>query len=491
MPPRFVQRPEHFVQYQQRKRLARTLGDHLRDREPQHQVRQILLATRDDRLRQPVLEHDDVVLIVEFELAIPALGQIREEPARQLGDFRTKRKVEVRPQIGERTIQLVVHPLVPVQRVQLGLQLVQLPASDFRPLHRRPRRGRFRTRRQRRDLPPLRLRSGPFVLLVHGLIRRLREIDPIPPRAHLLQPPEDARRRCLHPRPLTGQLRFALYQCPQPRRPCIQGRQSLGLALEERMPRGVVATRDRRDVALQRRPALLLARQVARDLLPLLHRELHFRQPPLERAGILRQPSAPLVERTHVGRHLFELLEPVPEVLAIHLHGVRLLRQQIEDRAIVAAQGTRTRRALPFFAGRDQPLALLPEVVVLGPQCLELRLGLLAVAHPLGAASLELPLGFLQFPPPGLQFDRHFLLECRRAAQFLTPLAQLLQLVGDRPLTLDQCLPPPFLAIPLVGVLQLGHDRGIRRQLPAERLQLLTRRGNIGQLTRDPLAVAG
>src|SRR6267143_203647 len=40
--PRFVQRAEDFVEYQQGKRLDGALGDHLRDRKAQHEIRDVL-----------------------------------------------------------------------------------------------------------------------------------------------------------------------------------------------------------------------------------------------------------------------------------------------------------------------------------------------------------------------------------------------------------------------------------------------------------------
>src|SRR5947208_6051797 len=54
--PGLVERAEDLVEHEQRQRLARPLGDHLRDREPQHEARDVLLAARDDRLRYAALE---------------------------------------------------------------------------------------------------------------------------------------------------------------------------------------------------------------------------------------------------------------------------------------------------------------------------------------------------------------------------------------------------------------------------------------------------
>ena len=60
-PAGVVQRTEHFVENQQRERLPRPLRDHQRNRQPQHEVAQVLLTTGDHRFRQSVFEYQQPV----------------------------------------------------------------------------------------------------------------------------------------------------------------------------------------------------------------------------------------------------------------------------------------------------------------------------------------------------------------------------------------------------------------------------------------------
>ncbi len=231
------------------------------------------------------------------------------------------------------------------------------------------------------------------------------------------------------------------------------------------MPRRVVPTGDRTDVALEDRTPLVFARHVTRDLLYFLDRELHFGQPTLERADVLRHRAPTLVQYTHFGRHLLELFEPRLEILPIDEHGLGLLRQEFQDRAIMATEGACARRALTLLTGRDQSVALLLEIGVLGPKRLEFGFRLLPIAHPFRTPGLELTLCFLELAPAGLQLDRDFFFEGGRVTQCLTAFPQPVELIAHRPLGLDQCLTPTFLAIAIVGVLELGHHRRIRGQL--------------------------
>ena len=75
--PRLVERAEDFVEHEQRERLPRALGDHLRDGEPQYKIRDVLFSTRDHRLRNPLVEHDDAVILVQIDLIVTRIGEIR------------------------------------------------------------------------------------------------------------------------------------------------------------------------------------------------------------------------------------------------------------------------------------------------------------------------------------------------------------------------------------------------------------------------------
>src|SRR2546423_119321 len=101
-------------------------GDHLGDRQPQHQIGEVLLAARQHRLWNAVLENDDVVLIVQLELGVPRIGQLTKKCARELRKLRTQLEIEVGAQIGERSIQLVVEPPIANQGLQLRSALLEL-----------------------------------------------------------------------------------------------------------------------------------------------------------------------------------------------------------------------------------------------------------------------------------------------------------------------------------------------------------------------------
>ena len=72
----------------------------------------VLLAARNHRLGHAVLEHHDVVVLVQLQLVVAPVGEIGEETAGDLRELRPQLEVEVGPQVGERAIQLVVEPLV-------------------------------------------------------------------------------------------------------------------------------------------------------------------------------------------------------------------------------------------------------------------------------------------------------------------------------------------------------------------------------------------
>src|SRR2546423_14312271 len=121
-----VQRTEDFVEDEQRETLPGALGDHLGDRQPQHQIGEILLAPRQHRLWNAVLENDDIVLIVQLELGVARVSQLTQKCARELRKLRTQLEIEVGAQIGERSIQLVVEPPIANQGLQVRSALLEL-----------------------------------------------------------------------------------------------------------------------------------------------------------------------------------------------------------------------------------------------------------------------------------------------------------------------------------------------------------------------------
>src|SRR5947208_1172570 len=130
--PGLVERAEDLVQHEQRQRLARPLGNHLRDREPQHETRNVLLAARDDRLRDAALEDRERVVFRQLELVVAAVGQVGEEAGGELGDLGAHARVQLAPQVRERAVQLVVKALARLEAGDLALALSPLRLPSLR-----------------------------------------------------------------------------------------------------------------------------------------------------------------------------------------------------------------------------------------------------------------------------------------------------------------------------------------------------------------------
>ena len=79
LPPRFIERPEDFVENEERQFLSRALGDHLRDREAEDEIGEIFFAAGDDGLGDSLLEHRQAVLIVELQFGIARVGELDEK----------------------------------------------------------------------------------------------------------------------------------------------------------------------------------------------------------------------------------------------------------------------------------------------------------------------------------------------------------------------------------------------------------------------------
>ena len=118
--PRLVERAEDLVQHQERQGLARPLRDHLGDREPQHEVGEVLLSARNDRLGDAALEDGHRVVLGELELVVAAVREVRQEARGELRDLGAHARVQLTPQVGEGPVELVVQPLARLARGDLA-----------------------------------------------------------------------------------------------------------------------------------------------------------------------------------------------------------------------------------------------------------------------------------------------------------------------------------------------------------------------------------
>src|SRR5204863_8567699 len=102
----------------QRKRLTGALGNHLGDCQTKDEIRKVLLAARDDRLRNVVFLDDDVVILVELQIGVSAVRQVREESACELGDLWTEVLVQIGPDVRVGVIQLLLQPKIDRENAQ-------------------------------------------------------------------------------------------------------------------------------------------------------------------------------------------------------------------------------------------------------------------------------------------------------------------------------------------------------------------------------------
>ena len=123
--------------------------------------------------------------------------------------------------------------------------------------------------------------------------------------------------------------------------------------------RRIVSGRDTGDVPLHLHQSLLLRSDLADDRAELLHCQLHFGQPPLQRADLLHGGAPLLVELAHVVRHLLQLLDTRLVVIPIDVDGLQHLVQMLDHGVQTSAQGARACRTFAAFAHSDHPVALL------------------------------------------------------------------------------------------------------------------------------------
>ena len=95
---------------------------------------------------------------------------------------------------------------------------------------------------------------------------------------------------------------------------------------------------------------------------------------------------------------------------------------------------------------------------MLAPQRLQLRLGLLSIADPVGALRLELFIGLLQLAPLLGELRRHLFLERRRRLDLSATLAQTRQVLGEGARALEQRPPPPLLSVEAIHLVERRDD---------------------------------
>src|SRR6202011_6295452 len=98
----------------------------------------------------------------------------------------------------------------------------------------------------------------------------------------------------------------------------------------------------------------------------LLNRELHLGESPLQRSNLLHQHAATLVQLAHVVGHLLELLDSCLVVVPVDVDGIHQLVEMLDDSMQASAEWAAAGRAFPIFAERDDAIALLLDLSVLG-----------------------------------------------------------------------------------------------------------------------------
>src|SRR5207237_1253155 len=253
------------------------------------------------------------------------------------------------------------------------------------------------------------------------------------------------------------------------------------------MPGSVVARRARCELALeQRRPAPCHGQLGTRPL-SLLHLRPQLARPRAGTTALLQHPVARGLGLHQLGGPLGQLLQPLPEVLAVARDHLELRVEQREHRGILGPERALAGRTRPLGPELDDLIALLLHLFVQLEQLGALGFGVLAVLHP------RRPLGL------------------RGALRRLQPLGELprrrvrsLQLARDVPqlgkAALQRPRGAPYLRqLRLVGLpgrrrslqpLELGHlllqprDGG---ELGIEATQLLPGGQRVGELAVEPL----
>lgn len=129
---------------------------------------------------------------------------------------------------------------------------------------------------------------------------------------------------------------------------------------------------------------------LAHDALEPVEDPLELRPVIFRDLALLAPGAASPLPRRELLRHLLQLPLATAEVGAIRLDGLHLPLEQIEDIAIVRPQRSRAGGAIPIFPEREEAIALVPQLAVLGPERPESGLDLLLLADPRGASLRDL-----------------------------------------------------------------------------------------------------
>src|SRR6185503_4312972 len=155
------------------------------------------------------------VVIVKLEVGVAAIGQVREESAGEVGDLRPDVLIQLRADVGERAIQLVVRAAIQRERAHALLRLFQIVTSALR---RRPGiacRFQLLLRGEPRELGAPMLLDGRLVAGLELLECRLRESRFLLTQAEIVEALADAAQLLPYALQLLTDLRLAIRERAQ------------------------------------------------------------------------------------------------------------------------------------------------------------------------------------------------------------------------------------------------------------------------------------
>ena len=197
-----------------------------------------------------------------------------------------------------------------------------------------------------------------------------------------------------------------------------------------------------------------------------------------------------LVQLAHVFGHLLELLDARLVVVPVDIHGLHQLVEVLDHGVQASAERAAAGRALSVLSERDDAIALLLDLRVLGAERFTLGLRFLPVSHPFGAPRLEESLSVLEVDTLLLELQRRFFLESGCALDLRVTVLEPREFFAQSGLGFEQSLAATFLAIKRVERLQLHVQSEQRLDGLAEIVQLRSRRLHALELADDPLRVA-
>ena len=379
-----IERPEHLVQHQQRERLSTALGDQLRHGETQHEVREILLATRDHLPRDAAADEDDLVVLVEFELVVAIVGEVGEKRSRDLAEFRTQPRIQLRAQLAICRVELVVHATL---RLELPLLLAHTSGllgggHRTRQCARRVAGIAFGTRAHDSRILPSPRRA------VEGTLHRRMLLG-----AEAMQSARGARGvdkgvcdlQCLRCR---TKERHSIWQiiCHALRGSVLHFEcgQRTDRSAKSGVMRRVILRRELDDgtralVALRREQ-----REFTRLLCLLLDRLLDLQLFPLQRTHGGVHLDTRRVQRTQIVRLHLQLLLALLEVHTFHAQHLELVTKLLHQCGMTGAKRTKAGGAWRVGTELLQCVVLCPDVHILVALLCAPRLDFLLVADPIG-----------------------------------------------------------------------------------------------------------